>query len=63
MKKVLDLSVKKSDYSNLNILVVKTKWNEEVIKKWLMIVQKSSIKLMQIFRQSLYHELLKFRLW
>ena len=33
MKKVLDLSVKKSDYSNVNILVVKTKWNEEVIKK------------------------------
>ena len=33
MKKVLDLSVKKSDYSKVNILVVKTKWNEEVIKK------------------------------
>ena len=33
MKKVVDLSVKKSDYSNLNILVVKTKWNEEVIEK------------------------------
>jgi len=33
MKKVLDLSVKKSDYSDLNILVVKTKWNEEVIEK------------------------------
>ena len=33
MKKVLDLSVKKSDYSNVNILVIKTKWNEGVIKK------------------------------
>ena len=33
MKKVLDLNVKKSDYSNVNILVVKTKWNEEVIEK------------------------------
>ena len=33
MKKVLDLSVKKSDYSNVNILVIKTKWNEGVIEK------------------------------
>ena len=32
MKKVLDLSLKKSDYSNTNILVVKTKWNEETIQ-------------------------------
>ena len=32
MKKVLDLSIKKSDYSNTNILVVKTKWNEETIQ-------------------------------
>ena len=30
MKKVLDLNVKKSDYSNVNILVIKTKWNEGV---------------------------------
>ena len=50
MKKVLDLNVKKSDYSNVNILVIKTKWNEGVIEKWLMIVQKSSIKLMLIFQ-------------
>ena len=33
MKKVLTLSVKKSDYSNVNILVIKTKWNEGVIEK------------------------------
>ena len=33
MKKVLDLNVKKSDYSNVNILVIKTKWNEGVIEK------------------------------
>ena len=32
MKKVLDLSLKKSNYSNTNILVVKTKWNEETIQ-------------------------------
>ena len=32
MKKVLNLSVKKNDYSNTNILVVKTKWNEEIIE-------------------------------
>ena len=32
MKKVLNLSVKKNNYSNTNILVVKTKWNEEIIE-------------------------------
>ena len=35
MKKVLDLVLKKSDYSNSNILIVKTKWNEEVIQPML----------------------------
>mgnify|MGYP001359187369 CR=1 FL=1 len=32
MKKVLNLSVKKNNYSNTNILVVKTKWNEKIIE-------------------------------